>query len=287
MRIKEKLVEKANAFVEKYKETDPYILMNPTIDGVVKSALTTYNSDYIEPKENKNIRGTIELKDLLKKELSDSRLNNIYFCEKGNVVILHNYSKDCYVEPIHEVFDSARELTYVMCSNKSSFNTFREFVRLNSKYNSFLEDVDEIPNKKTFETLFKINQSKKDKIEVVEKNIEDSYIKEDEVEIDRNYVQLDGNVSKISKAFTKRDGQLARFIEIEQKYEYNNKVKSNSISVMLENDLLKEFDNKVTIGDKVAINGQLNSYIDKNNKLQTSINCYDFEILANNKDIER
>lgn len=287
MKIKDKLIEKANAFVEKYKEIDPYILMNPTIDGIVKSAVTTYDSDYIKPIENKNIRGTIELKDLLKRELGDSKFNTIYFCEKGNVITIHNHSKDCYVEPVYECFDSARELTYIMCSNKSSFNTFKEFVQLSNKYKHFYIYIDDIPNKKTFESLFNVNQVKNDKIEVAEKNIEDSDTKENEVEIDRNYVQLDGNVSKISKAFTKKDGQLARFIEIEQKYEYNNKIKSNSISVMLEDELLKKFDNKVAIGDKVSINGQLNSYIDKNNKLQTSINCYDFEILANNKDMER
>jgi len=286
MKIKDRILNKVANFVNKYKSNDYDKITNATIFGNIRGALTTYDSTYIKPLDDKTKNGLISIKDLLDREIGDSKFNTISFCENDKVVCINNKSTNRYVETVHECFDNATENIYVICDNKESFNLFRDFVNQSSKYHIFLEDVEEIPLKKTFENLFNINKKSE-----INENIEKEIMKkeEEEIEINKNYIQIDGRISKIGNVFQKKDGVEARFIEIEQNYEYNGKVKQNTIPIMLEGEVFKAYANKLEKGDKISLTGTLSTYLDKNKKTQSVINSYDIEILnrKNSNEAER
>lgn len=286
MKIKDRILNKVADFVNKYKSNDYDKITDSTIFGNIRGALTTYDSTYIKPLDDRTKKGLISIKDLLERELGDSKFNTISFCENDKVVCINNKSTNRYVETVHECFDNATENIYVICDNKESFNLFRDFVNQSSKYHVFLEDVEEIPMKKTFENLFNINK-KSEISESIEKEIMKK--EEKEIEINKNYIHIDGTISKIGNVFQKKDGVDARFIEIEQNYEYNGKLKQNTIPIMLEGEVFKAYGNKLNKGDKIFLQGTLSTYLDKNKKSQSVINSYDIEILnrKNSNEAER
>ena len=286
MKIKDRILNKVADFVSKYRSNDYDRITNATIFGNVKGALTTNDGTYIELLKDKTKKGLISIKDLLESEIGDCKYNTISFCENNKVVCINNKSKNRFIETSHEYFDYATENIYVICENKDSFDLFRDFVNQSSKYHNYLEDVEEIPYTKAFEDIFNINKKSE-----ISESIEKEIIKkeEEEIEINKNYIQIDGKISKVGNTFHKKDGVEARFIEIEQNYEYNGKVKQNTIPIMLEGEVFKEYGNKLQKGDKISLTGTLSTYLDKNKKTQSVINSYDIEILnrSNNKEAER
>ncbi|MDO4962784.1 MAG: hypothetical protein Q4E75_01615 [bacterium] len=281
MSIKDKLFNKIVDFVNKYKSPEYDRVNNLSINGYSKSVIATPDGNYLKPISDKNQDEFINFDNLLESELGNCKYGSISFCEDGNVICIYNADKDRYVKLNNELFDTGKELTYITCGSKSNFDSCRDFINQSSKYHKFLEDVEEIPYKDVFNKCFNIKQKEQaDVVKILEEK------EEQEIELNKNYVQIDGNLKKIGKEFTKKDGLKAEFIELEQNYEYNGKVKKNIISVMLEGNVFNEFASKINEGDKVGITGQLSSYTDRNKQSQSVINCYDLEILNRNMDRE-
>lgn len=105
--------------------------------------------------------------------------------------------------------------------------------------------------------------------------------------LDKNYVQVEGVISNIGNSFIKKNGLIAKFIDIEHRYEYNDTIRKGNMSIMLEGKVLKAFNDKIKLGDKIFITGNIRNYIDKNNQEKYVINCYDLEVLEHRKEAER
>lgn len=281
MSLKDKIFNKVADFVNKYKTPDYDRITNATISGFVKGAIVTSDCTYIKPIEEKTQKGMISIDKLLENELGNNKYNTITFCEEGNVVCINNKSKNSYIETVHECFDLAQENVYVVCESKNSFETFRDFVNQSSKYHLFLEDAETIPQKEAFDNLFNVKKNENNDITKIFEEKE-----EQEIDLNKNYVQLDGKVTKIGKEFTKKDGVKARFIDVEQNYEYKGKIKKNIISVMLEGDVFNEYGNQINVGDKIGLTGTFSTYTDRNKQTQSVINSFDLEILNRNQNRE-
>lgn len=257
--------------IEKYDK-----ITGVDILGKVKGVTTTEDCKYFKELKNKEQSGLISLDKLLDDELENSMFSDIYFCDKEKTICLHNHQKDSYVEPIHECFDSATEKIYLVCDSIRSYNISKEFIKQNSKYYSYIKTVYELPNKETFEKIF-LNKKDIDNLEVTERN-ENSQNNSNEKIIHKNQIEVDGIIKKIGNQFQKKDGNLAKFITIEQDYEYNDKIQKNNISVMLDGSVLAKNKETLKVGDNITVEGKLNSYIDKNNNNQSVINCYELKI---------
>lgn len=280
MSIKEKVRNKVNEYLDKYKPYD--VISSMDIEGIIKSAISNYDGTYIKELNDKNQKGIISINKLLDDELKESKNGTITFCEDGNVVCITKNKLSDYVETSHEYFEMVNEKMFLVCKNKEQFNRLKEYINQSSKWHNSLDEVREIPNKATFEKLFNVKDKE---IKFNEKIVEENK-QEKEIEINKNYVQIEGNISKIGKEFKKKDGTTARFIELRQHYKYNDKVKSNTISIMLEGEVLKEYSNKINLNDKILITGNLINYTGRTSQTQSVINSYDLEILNRNKNKE-
>lgn len=278
MGLKDKLLNKIADRLSNYQTPiyDSIITMN--VKGKVKSVLTTYDCTYQEELKEKEQTGMISIKELLDNEFKDSKYNSIYFCDKEQVICLYNHSSNTYVEPVHEYFDTAYEITYLICDNKYDYDNLKHYVSQSSKYHTFLEEVDDIPYRKSFNDLF---YTKKDNQKEQNNKVEDI--------AKRNYFEIEGIISHIGKVFTKKDNLPAQFISVNQEYEYNGKSKTNTLSIILEKDMLDNYRNNLNLGDSVSIKGTINSYKDKNNNERMVVNCNELKILnrIEEKDVER
>lgn len=283
MSIKQKIKNKIDKYLDKYKPYD--VISSIDIEGTIKSAISNYDGTYIQELKDKNQKGIISINKLLDEELKESRNGTISFCEDGNIVSITKNKLSDYVETSHEYFEMVNEKMFLICKDKEHFNRLKEYINQSSRWHNSLDEVREIPNKATFEKLFNIKEQDNNFKEELNEEIAETK----EIEINKNYVQIEGNISKIGKEFTKRDGTTAKFIELNQHYKYNDKVKSNTISIMLEGEVLKEYSNKINLNDKILITGNLIKYTGRSSQTQSVINSYDLEILNRNanKEVER
>lgn len=268
MKIKDKILNKVADLLSDYRTPKYDTILSMDVKGKVKGVLTTPDCTYIKELKEKEQSGLVSVTKLLDEEIGDSRYSDIYFCENDKVICIHNHSKNCYVETVHEFFDSAEEKIYLVCDKEDSYESLKWYIAQNGKYHDFLRKVDDIPNKKAFEKLF----SKLDKAK--EGNID----KEEKVEIRANHIEIKGKISNIGKEFKKRDGVLARFIDIVQESEYNGKKQKNVISVMLEGASVY-LGKDLKLDEDICVVGKLNSYADKKNQKKTVIKCDDLVLL--------
>ena len=273
MSLKDKIL---NSIADKLKdymtpEYDRFLSCN--IKGEVKGAFMTTDCMTVKELVNKSQCGLLDINKLLEQEIDiGERIRETIFCDYDKVVCLYNSKNDTYYEEVHEFFETAEERVYIKCDNSNEYETLKHFVNQSSKYHKFVKYENEIPRKEAFDNLF----TKKE-------NIASDYIgKKDQKKTYNNYVEITGQVSNIGKEFIKKDGNKARFIEIKQEYEYNDKVKYNKISVMLSSDLINDI-TYIEKNNTISIKGKLNNYNDKNNNLKSIINCSEIEILDNTK----
>lgn len=276
MSLKDRILNKVADRLKEYRTPEYDRILSCDIRGEVKGAFMTTDCRTVKELSNKSKKGLIDVGKLLEDELDKGEIyhhREIIFCDKDNVVCLYNSRNNSYYEDVHESFENAEERVYVKCDNDNIYQTFKNFVLQSSKYHDFVKYEYEIPRKEAFDKVFA------EKENTVEESVRDnkptrSY---------DNYVQITGKVSNIGKEFTKKDGGKAQFIEIQQEYEYNDKVKYNKISVMLPSDLLNKIQD-MGENDTISIKGKLNTYSDKNNNLKSVINCTEIDILENSKE---
>ncbi len=282
MKLKDKLLNKVADLLSEYRTPKYDTILALDVKGKVKGVLTTYDCTYTEELKDKEQEGLISIDNLFEKEIGDSRYSDIYFCEKDKVVCIHNHANNCYVEPVHECFDSAEEKIYLVCDTDNSYESAKRYVAQSSKYHSFMQVVDETPNKIAFDKLFN---------RIVKLDKEDKTINKDEDKRKEvvNRIEIEGKISHLGKEFKKKDGEFAQFVDIEQEYEYNGKNQKNVISVMLEGETLSNNKDLLELNSDVNIVGKLNVYTDKNNQNRSVINCNNIERLSKNvtKNIER
>lgn len=270
MKLREKLLNKIANKLSNYKTPNYDSIINMDVKGKTKGVLTTYDCTYQEVLKDKEQTGLISVDKLLEDEFKDSKYNSIYFCDKDHTVCLQNHHKHTYVEPVHECFDDAYEVTYLVCDSENGYNNLKFYISQSSKYHTFLEEIDEIPYRKSFEELF----SEDDKVDKNEST------KNEEVKLlKKNCFEMEGKVVNIGKEFLKKDNSKAQFINIEQEYEFSGKTKINTLSVMLEKDILDNYRDNITVNDVVSIKGTISSYKDKNNNDRIVVNCYELEVL--------
>lgn len=270
MKLREKILNKVANKLSNYRSPEYDSIIGIDVKGKTKGILTTYDCTYNEVLKDKEQTGLISVDKLLEDEFEDSKYNSIYFCDKNRTVCLQNHDKHTYVEPVHECFDDAYEVTYLICDSENGYNNLKFYISQSSKYHTFLKEVDEMPYRKSFEELF----SKNDKIDKTEttKNKEENLLR-------KNCFEMEGKVINIGKEFIKKDNSKAQFINIEQEYEFSGKAKTNILSVMLEKDILDNYRNNITVNDVVSIKGTISSYKDKNNNDRIVVNCYELEVL--------
>lgn len=276
MGLKDKLLNKIADFVDKYKTPEYDIIDNCMIKGSVRAIRSGDRFSQILP--NKAQNGLIDMKKLLDDEFGNSRsqYNTISFCDKGNVIAICNIEKSGYEEIRNESFDYCNEDVYVVCKNKEEYESVKKYVLQNKDYHLFYEDVLDIPRKNAFNQAFKVGEYSDIK---EEQHAKEELQESQEININKNYVKLDGEIKKIGKPFRTRDGYDARFIEVTQHYERNGKLKTNDFSVMLEGNVFNEYQDKINLKDKVLLSGAVSTYLDKNNNQQFAINCYELEVL--------
>lgn len=283
MKIKDKLLNKVADMLSNYRTPKYDTILSLGVRGQVKGVLTTYDCTYTKELKDKEKDGFISVDKLLNEEIGDSRYSDIYFCENDKVICIHNHSKNCYVEPVHECFDSAEEKIYLICDTTDSYESVKGYIAQSSKYHQFLRITDEIPNKIAYDKIFNkiIKIDKEDKKEIVEEQIR----QEDKI----NRIEIEGKISHIGKEFKKKDGEYAQFIDLLQEYEYNGKTQKNIISVMLEGETLSNNRDLLQLNSDVNIVGKLNVFTDKNKQNRSVINCDNLEILSkkSSKNIER
>ena len=278
MSLKDKILNKIADRLKEYRTPEYDKILSLDIKVEVKGAFMTTDCTTVKELKDKSKKGLIDVSKLLDEELDTGdryHYREIIFCDKDNVVCIYNRKNDSYYEDVHESFESAEERVYVKCDSDSIYETFKNYINQSSKYHDLIKYKYEIPRKKAFDKLFA------EKEVVIDKG-------DKEIKTKRtydNYIQITGKVSNIGKEFTKKDGSKAQFIEIQQKYEYNDKVKYNKISVMLSSELIKEISN-MTKDDTISIKGKLNTYSDKDNNLKSIINCSEIEFLDMSKSPE-
>lgn len=283
MRWKDKLLNKIADRLDKYKTPEYDRTLDCSINGEVKGAFMTLDCTTIKEINNKYQKGLIDVMKLLENELDVGESyhhREITFCDKDNVVCLYNSKNNSYYEDVHESFESAQELVYIKCNTNDAYESFKRFVHQSSKYHNFVKYEYEIPKREAFDKIFASKEKfQEQQKEQAEEKSDDK--QEENSKTYDNFVQITGKLSSIGKEFIKKDGEKAKFIEIEQEYEYNDKVKTNKISVMLSNNLIDDVSN-MAIDDIITIKGKLNTYSDKDNNLKTVIRCN--EIMAFDKE---
>ena len=278
MSLKDKILNKIADKLKDYRTPEYDKILSLDIKGEVKGAFMTVDCHTVKELKDKSKKGLIDVSKLLDEELDTGdryHYREITFCDKDNVVCIYNGKNDSYYEDVHEFFESAEERVYVKCDSDLIYETFKNYIHQSSKYHDLVKYEYEIPRKEAFDKLF------------AEKEV---VIDKDDKEINNkrtydNYVQITGKVSNIGKEFTKKDGSKAQFIEIQQEYEYNDKVKYNKISVMLPSELINEI-STMTKDDTISIKGKLNTYSDKDNNLKSVIYCSEIDILDMSKNQE-
>lgn len=279
MSIKDRILNRIADRLKNYMtpEYDKIITLN--ISGETKGVFMTTDCTTVKELSNKSKKGLIDVGKLLEDEIDKGEIyhtREIIFCDKDNVVCLYNSRNNSYYEDVHEFFENAEERIYIKCDSNSIYETFKNFVNQSSKYHGFVKYEYEIPRKIAFDKVF---EEKKINIDKVQNEIEKTKLTS---EYD-NYVQITGKLSKIGKEFTKKDGIKAQFIEIQQEYEYNDKVNYNKISVLLPSELVNNISN-MKENDTISIKGTLSTYNDKNNNLKSVINCFEINFLDNLKE---
>ena len=276
MNLKDKILNKIADRLKDYRTPEYDRILSCSIKGEVKGAFMTTDCTTVKELTDKSKKGMIDIGELLDQEFDNSETYHhkaIIFCDKDNIVCLYNSKNNSYYEDVHEFFERAEERVYIKCDSNSIYETFKNFVNQSSKYHEFVEFEYEIPRRKAFETIFS------EKENTIEKNVKENKITRSY----ENSVQITGKLSNIGKEFTKKDGSKAQFIEIEQEYEYNDRIKYNKISVMLPDELIGSIR---TMGenDTISIKGKLSTYNDKNNNLKSVINCTEIDVLENFKE---
>lgn len=185
MKMKYKLLNKLADLLSDYRTPNYDTILSFDVKGKVKGVLTTDDCSYTKELKDKEQYGIISVDKLLDNIIGDSKHNDIYFCDKDNVICICNHSKDCYVEPVYEYFDSAKENVYLVCDSDISYASVKGYISQNSKYHKFLSEREEVPNKKAFNKLF-VELDKTDK----EENI--------------NYIKIKGNIFNIGREFKKK-----------------------------------------------------------------------------------
>lgn len=276
MKLKERILTAIADKLKDYVTPEYDILLSCYVKAEVKGAFMTMDCTTIKELTNKNKSGIINIADILDEELGDDRhYKEIIFCDNENVVCLHNSKNDTYYESVHEYFDSAEEKVYIKLGN-NDYESVKNFINQSSKYHGFVKYNNEIPDRKAFNKIF----MKKE--ETTSNELKDNKIQKDY----ENNVEITGQLFKIGKEFTKKDGSKARFIEIQQKYNYNGKVKYNNISAMAPSDLINSITD-MKLNNTISIKGKLNTYNDKNNNLKSVINCIELNILKKAKNKEK
>ena len=286
--IKNKLLNKIADKLKDYRTPEYDKILVCDIKGEKKGAFMTYNCSTIKELPNKYEKGMIDVGKVLEEELDKGEKyhsREIIFCDKGNVVCLYNSVNNSYYEEVHECFDPSEERVNIKCDNNLAYESLKNFVYQSSKYHDFVKYEYDIPKKEAFDKIF----SEKEQIDEEIKKQEEFNKDKEEVKSYDNYVQITGKVSNIGKEFTKKDGEKAKFIEIKQEYEYNDKIKYNKISVMLPSELINDISN-MTENDTISIKGKLHTYNDKDNNMKSVINCTEINILdmtKNQEEMER
>ncbi len=270
MKLREKILNKVANKLSNYRSPNYDYIIGMDIKGKTKGVLTAYDCTYKKVLKDREQTGLISVDKLLETEFKNSSYNSIYFCDKDHIVCLQNHHNDTYVENVHECFDNAYEVTYLMCDNENGYNNLKFYISQSSKYHTFFKEIDEIPYRKSFEWLFYANDNN-DKKEIV-KSEEKKLLK-------KNCFEIKGKVINISKEFVKKDNSKARFINIEQECVIDNKIKRNNIPILLEKDVFDNYRNNITVNDVVGIKGTINSYKDKNNNDRIIVNGYELEVL--------
>ena len=272
MSLKNKILNKIADRLKDYRTPEYDKLLSCNIKGEVKGVLMTTDYTTIKELTNKSQSGILDINKLLDKELNIGKTyhnREIIFCDNDNVVCLYNSANNTYYEDGYEFFKSADEIVYIKCDNSNEYQLLKYFINQSSKYHEYVKYENEIPRKKAFETIFK-----------KENNIDNSINEKNSYD---NLIEIKGQVLNISEEFVNKDGSKVQFIEIQQEYEDNNKIKYNKISVMLPSDLINSISD-MKEEDMISIKGKLSKYNDKNNNLKTIITCSKIEILENIKD---
>ena len=280
MNIKERIIKSLGDYVDSHREKNIKEVEKLSISAHTRGVITNSDNSYIKKVSKYKQDGMISVDTLLKNVFTDSHSGNIYFNENSNVITLHNVLNDTYVESRKDFFEMASEKVFIICSSRQSFQAFKDYVLNNNKYNSFYNETEEILDKKAFETAF--NVIKKD--EIKDEKIDKEKSNDKEVDITKNQVSLNGEISKIGKRFTKKDGEKGLFIEVSQEYEYKGKQQKNIIPIMLEKNILDEYSSRIKLGDSISLTGTINSYTDKDNKFHTYIKGLELDILNRIKD---
>lgn len=280
MNIKDRIIKSLGDYIDSHREKNIKEVEKLSISGHTRGVITNSDNSYIKKVSKYKQDGMISVDTLLKNVFTDSHSGNIYFNDNSNVITLHNVLNDTYVESRKDFFEMASEKVFIICSSRQSFQAFKDYVLNNNKYNSFYNETEEILDKKAFETSF--NVIKKD--ELKEEKIDKEKSNDKEVDITKNQVSLNGEISKIGKRFTKKDGEKGLFIEVSQEYEYKGKQQKNIIPIMLEKNILDEYSSRIKLGDSISLTGTINSYTDKDNKFHTYIKGLELDILNRIKD---
>lgn len=278
MSLKDKILKKIADRLKEYRTPEYDKILALDIRGEMKGAFMTTDCTTVKEISNKSKKGTIDVTKLLEEELDMGNryhYREITFCDKDNIVCIYNSKNNSYYEDVHESFENAEERVYIKCDNNSIYETFKNYINQSSKYHDLVKYEYDIPRKAAFNKLF----------------TEEVVIDNDVNEITNkktydNYIRITGKVSNIGKEFTKKDGNEAKFIEIDQEYFYNGKRKVNKISSMIEWQLFDEIE-EMELGDTISITGSLSTYNDKDDNLKTIVNIYDIDILNKEKSKEK
>lgn len=208
MKIKDKLLnaiaDRLANKLEEYKKIEYDIILSCYVKAEVKGAFMTTDCTTVKELTEKKQEGLIDVVKLLDSEfynIDPYHTQSIIFCDKDNVVCLHNSINNTYYESIHEFFEEAEKRVYIKFDTNNDYQTFKNFVNQSSKYHNFVEFKDEIPRKEAFNGIF----SKKESI--TEENIIDSKEEkniEENIKSHTNFVEITGKIFHIGHEFKKK-----------------------------------------------------------------------------------
>lgn len=292
MNLKDKILNKLADRLKKYAtkeqptpEEQPTVKEPPSkkydfvtcceISAEIKGAFLTTDCTTVKELKDKAYNGLINVNEILEREFidDDNSYKSITFCDNDKVVCVYNSRNNTYYEDVHESFETAEKRLYIKCTD-IGYKMFKEYINQSGKYHQYIRYSEKIPQQEAFCKIFNNQQLLEQKNSENKRNM-----------IHDNYVQIVGTISNVGKEFTKKDGKKAKFIEIQQECEYNNKIKYNKISVMLSNKFVDEI-SSLSKGKIVSINGKLNTYVDKENNVKSVINCTEVSILEKSKTSE-
>ncbi len=266
MNLREKIKSiNKNLFLEKSKEEEKDekfdVIESCSVNATIKCAAFD-NESYFKINESYNQEGLINVDHILNEKIEHGSMRELVFCDKKQVIYLSNIGNGGrYVEDYHESFITVYDHLYIVCDNKESYNSFKNYVKQSSIWHKYFKSSDEVPNIGIYEKLFN------DK----EKKIESPNISQNQqvkAKNNENTIELDGIISSVSKTFMKKDNKPSKFITVTQEDFYNGKKSDYTISVSLEDEILKKYEDKLSVGDKVKISGKLVNYLDKNKNLK-------------------